>query len=195
MYQAQEALHSFLRNLPNRWAARFLRIFIFPRGRTYSAPSDELVHKVVELATTPGEARERLSQQAYTTIEPGNPIGLLEEALQLSIELAPLERRLRQAYKEGLIRSEYLGEQIDEAARAEVINKDEAAKLRDYHEKVFSLLAVDDFAPEDLRRTAGGQADEPAPGPAKKAAKRKQAPRKKVSGKKKVSRKKKSAAE
>jgi acyl-CoA dehydrogenase len=195
MYQAQEALHSFLRNLPNRWAARFLRIFIFPRGRTYSAPSDELVHKVVELATTPGEARERLSQQAYTTNEPGNPVGLLEEALQLSIELAPLERRLRQAHKEGLIASEYLGQQIDEAARAEVINKDEAEKLRDYHEKVSSLLAVDDFAPEDLRRTAGGQADEPASKPAKKAAKHKQAPRKKVSGKKKVSRKKKSEAE
>ena len=172
-----------------------LRIFIFPRGRTYSAPSDELVHKVVELATTPGEARERLSQQAYTTNEPGNPIGLLEEALQLSIELAPLERRLRQAYREGLIGSEYLGQQIDEAARAEVVNKDEASRLRDYHEKVFSLLAVDDFAPEDLRRTAGRPADEPAPKPAKKAAKRKQAPRKKVSGKKKVSRKENSEAE
>jgi acyl-CoA dehydrogenase len=195
MYQAQEALHSFLRNLPNRWAARFLRMFIFPRGRTYSAPSDDLVHKVVELVTTPGEARERLSEQAYTTIEPGNPVGLLEEALRLSIELAPFERRLRQAHKEGLIRSEYLGRQIDEAATAEVIDKDEAAKLRDYHEKVFALLAVDDFAPEDLRRTAGKQTQQAAPKPAKKAAKRKQAPRQKVARKKKVSRKKKSAAE
>ena len=195
MYQAQEALHSFLRNLPNRWAARFLRIFIFPRGRTYSAPSDDLVHKVVDLVTAPGEARERLSEQAYTTVEPGNPVGLLEEALQLSIELAPLERRLRQAYKEGLISSEYLGRQIDEAANAEVIDKDEAAKLRDYHEKVFSLLAVDDFAPEDLRRTSGKEAEQPSPEPAKKAAKRKQAPRQKVSGKKKASRKKKTETE
>jgi acyl-CoA dehydrogenase len=195
MYQAQEALHSFLRNLPNRWAATFLRIFIFPRGRTYSAPSDELVHKVVDLVTTPGETRERLSEQAYTTIEPGNQIGLLEEALQLSIELAPLERRLRQARKEGLIRSEYLGQQIDEAAKAEVINKDEATKLRDFHEKVFSLLAVDDFAPEDLQRVAGKQSDEPSPKPAKKAAKRKQAPRKKVARKSTASREKKSEAE
>jgi acyl-CoA dehydrogenase len=152
MYQAQEALHSFLRNLPNRWVAAFLRIFIFPRGRTYSAPSDELVHKVVELVTTPGEARERLSEQAYTTIEPGNPVGLLEEALQLGIELAPLERRLRQARKEGLIGAEYLGQQIEEAANAEVIDKEEAAKLQDYHDKVFGLLAVDDFAPEESRK-------------------------------------------
>ena len=194
MYQAQEALHSFLRNLPNRWAAAFLRIFIFPRGRTYSAPSDELVHKVVALVTTPGEARERLSEQAYTTVEPGNPVGLLEQALQLSIELAPLERRLRQAHKEGLIRAAYLGRQIEEAASAEVIDKDEAAKLRDYHNKVFALLAVDDFAPEDLRRTGGKSAEPASPKPAKKAAKRKQAPRQRVA-KKKVSRKKNSDAE
>jgi acyl-CoA dehydrogenase len=195
MYQAQEALHSFLRNLPNRWVATFLRIFLFPRGRTYSAPSDDLVHKVVDLMTTPGEARERLSEQAYTTVEPGNQIGQLEEALQLSIELAPLERRLRQARKEGLIRSEYLGRQIDEAADAEVINEGEAAKLRDYHDKVFSLLAVDDFAPEDLRRTTGQQADEPSRKPAKKAAKRKAAPRKKVARTKKTSAKKESTTE
>ena len=184
MYRAQEALHAFLRNLPNRWVATLLRIFIFPRGRTYSAPSDELSKKIVELMTTPGEARERLSEQAYTTIEPGNPLGMLEEALGLSIELAPLERRLRQAYKEGLIRSEYLGEQIDEAERAGVINKKEATKLHAYHDKVFALLAVDDFAAEDLARNSTSTATEPTPEPAKKAAKRKQSPRKKVAPRK-----------
>ena len=183
MYRAQDALHAFLRNLPNRWVALFLRAFIFPRGRTYSAPSDELGAKVVELVTTPGEARERLSEQAYTTAEPGNPVGLLEDALRLSIEVAPLEKRLRQANKEGLIKSEYLGTQIDEAASAEVITREEADKLRDYHSKIFALMAVDDFAPEELRRTSA----EPKP---RKAAKRKQAPRKKVSKKKSASRKK-----
>jgi acyl-CoA dehydrogenase len=187
MYQAQEALHGFLRNLPNRWAALFLRIFIFPRGRTYSAPSDELCARVVELITTPGEARERLSEIAYTAVEPGNAVGRLEEALALSIELAPLERRLRQAYKESLIRSEYLGNQIDEAAQAEVINKKEAEILRSYYEKITELLAVDDFAPDEIGR--GSARPDPPAQPVRKAAKRKQAPRKKVAGKK-VSRKK-----
>lgn len=189
MYHAQESLHAFLRNLPNRWAAAMLRIFIFPRGRTYSAPSDELVKKVVKLVTTPGEARERLSEQAYTTLEPGNPVGLLEEALQLSIELAPLERRLRQARKEGLIHAEYLGQQIGEAAEAEVIGKKEAAELQTYHDKVSALLAVDDFAPEEMSRKTAEPAPDPTPRPAKKAAKRKQAPRKKVARKKTGSKK------
>jgi acyl-CoA dehydrogenase len=153
MYEAQESLHAFLRNLPNRWAAAFLRIFIFPRGRTYSAPSDDIARKVVQLVTVPGEARERLSQQAYTTLEPGNPLGLLQEALELSQKLAPLERRLKQARKEGLIRSEYLAAQITEAERAGVISGEEANALRDYDRKVGELLSVDDFAAHELARS------------------------------------------
>jgi acyl-CoA dehydrogenase len=153
MYQAQESLHAFLRNLPNRWAAGLLRIFVFPRGRTYSAPSDELTHKIVALMTTPGEARERLSEQAYTTLESGNPLGLLQEALELAVDATPLERRLRQAQKDGDLNSDYLGEQIEEAQREGLISKDEAAQLRVYHEKVRALLAVDDFAADELGRS------------------------------------------
>jgi acyl-CoA dehydrogenase len=154
MYQAQESLHAFLRNLPNRWAAAILRVFIFPRGRTYSAPSDDIAHKVVKLITTTGEARERLSQQAYTTIEPGNPLGLLQEALLLSEQVAPLEKRLRQAQKDGSIKAEYLGEQIAAASDAGIIDKHEARQLQDYHDKVRGLLAVDDFSAEELVRTS-----------------------------------------
>ncbi len=179
MYQAQEALHAFLRNFPNRFVAGFLRVFIFPRGRTYSAPSDDIGEKIVDLVTTPGEARDRLSELAYTTLEPGNPLGLLEEALKLSIEMAPLEKRLRQANREGLIKSEYLGTQIDEAAKAEVITEAEAEQLRSYHQKVFALLAVDDFSPEELARVPV----EPEAKP-RKAAKSKKAPRKKTAAKK-----------
>ena len=187
MYEAQEALHAFLRNFPNRWVATFLRIFIFPRGRTYSAPSDELGHKVVELMTRSGEARERLSQQAYTTLEPGNPLGQLQEALELSEKFAPMERRLRQAQKEGLIQSGSFGSQIDEAKHAGVIGKAEAAALHEYHDKVTALLAVDDFAPEELGRTISSEAvaprviaDESPQRDAKKKARKKAVPRKKT---------------
>ena len=190
MYQAQEALHAFLRNLPNRWAAAFLRVFIFPRGRTYSAPSDEIAGKVVELMTSTGEARERLSGQAYTTLEPGNPLGLLQEALELSEVVAPLERRLRQALKEGLIHSEYLGDQIGEAEHAGVISKAEASELRSYHEKVASLLAVDDFAPGDLIRTANDATTAPITAPVKKTTPAKKTATGKKTSKKKASKKK-----
>jgi len=163
------------------WSVRTLmyqaQVFIFPRGRTYSAPSDEISGKVAKLITTPGESRERLSQLAYTTLEPGNPLGLLQEALELAKEYEPIERRLRQARKEGLLSSNYLGEQIPEAEKAQVISKAEARNMRAYHEKVLALLDVDDFAPEELISTK-------VPG---KPAKKKAASRKKT--KKKVAKK------
>ncbi len=191
MYQAQEALHAFLRNFPNRWVAAMLRFFIFPRGRTYSAPSDEISRKVVELITTPGESRERLSQLAYTTLEPGNPLGLLQEALELTIEYEPIERRLRQARKEGLLSSDYLGDQIGEAEKAQVISKAEARNMRAYHEKVQTLLAVDDFAPEELsRKTTAAPQPVVAKTRKKKTAKKvaaKKATRKKAGARKKKS--------
>jgi acyl-CoA dehydrogenase len=185
MYSAQEALHSFLRNFPNPFVATFLRVCIFPRGRMYSAPSDALGQRIVDLVTKPGEARERLSEFAYTTNEPGNPLGQLEEALRLSIELEPLERRLRQAKKEGLIKADYLGEQIEAALSAEVIAANEAERLRDYHAKVSALMAVDDFDPSELGRRQS------APKKPQKAAKRKTAPRKKTAARKKTTTRKK----
>jgi acyl-CoA dehydrogenase len=152
MYNAQEQLHSFLLNFPNRPVAFILRRVIFPRGRTYFPPADELGQKIVASITKTGETRERLSEQAFTTLLPNNPLGLLQEALQLSEKLAPLEQKLRQAHKEGLLRSEYLGFQIAEAKAAEVISATEARELSEYHEKLSALLAVDDFAADEIGR-------------------------------------------
>jgi acyl-CoA dehydrogenase len=153
MYNAQEQLHSFLLNFPNRPVAFILRRIIFPRGRTYFPPADKLGQKIVASITRTGETRDRLSEQAFTTLLPNNPLGLLQEALQLSEKLAPLEQKLRQAHKEGLIQSEYLGFQIAEAEAAEVISASEARELSEYHEKLSALLAVDDFAPDEIGRS------------------------------------------
>jgi acyl-CoA dehydrogenase len=188
MYHAQEQLHSFLQNFPNRPVALLLRIFIFPRGRTYSAPSDDLGHKIVDLMTRSGEARDRLSREAYTTTEPGNPLGLLQEALLLSEEMAPLENKVRQAHKDGLIPSSYLGQQIDEAEGAEIISKAEAGRMRDFHQKVLDLMAVDDFAPEDFGRS--GAVEKPASvAPKAPPAKAKQKTKKNLASKKTASKK------
>ncbi len=192
MYQAQEALHAFLINFPNRWVATLLRLFMFPRGRTYSPPSDEISARVVELVTTPGESRERLSELAYTTLEPGNPLGLLQEALELSREYRPLERRLRQARKEGLIHADYLGQQIDEALKAQVISQAEARSLREFDEKVLALLSVDDFTSDELARVPAELQSPTPPRKAtrKKAARKKPAPTKRAASRKTARKKK-----
>src|SRR6267378_4551565 len=89
LYHAQEQLHGFLRNFPNRLLAGAMMLLILPRGRAYSAPGDRLGRKVAGLVTSPTEARERLCQYIYWTLEPANPLGLLQEALLLAVQLEP----------------------------------------------------------------------------------------------------------
>ncbi|MEM7277873.1 MAG: acyl-CoA dehydrogenase, partial [Pseudomonadota bacterium] len=166
MYQAQEQLHGFLQNLPNRVVATLLRLFIFPRGRTYSAPSDAQGQQLVDLITRPTGARERLAGYAYTTLEPGNPNGLLQEALELAVKVDGIEKKLRAAEKAGKLDDGKRANQIDQAKEAGVISAEEAVQIHSYHEKVMALIAVDDFPADEFLR-------KPAPVRKKAAAKKK----------------------
>jgi len=151
LYRAQEQLHGFLRNFPVRWLSWVLRLVVFPRGRGFSAPRDTLSRRIVEGVITPGEVRDRLCEGVYRTVEPGNPLGLLQEAMELSIETAPLEKKLRKGAKEGVIKALDLPGQLEEAVAAELLTAEEAEKLKRADEKIMEIIHVDDFAPGDLK--------------------------------------------
>ncbi|HEU4616644.1 MAG TPA: acyl-CoA dehydrogenase domain-containing protein, partial [Gammaproteobacteria bacterium] len=153
LYKTQEQLHSFLRNFPNRWIAALLRLAIFPRGRTYSAPSDELGQSIAELVINPTAVRERLADYAYRTQEPTNANGLLQQALEMAERIKPTERKVFDARRAGTIEADDTPGQIDEAERKGVITPEEAASIREFDATVLALTGVDDFAPEELART------------------------------------------
>ena len=150
MYEAQEQLHNFIINMPNKILARFLRLVIFPRGRSYSPPPDGLTTKVARIITSVGESRERLSKTAYTTKGQNNPLGLLQEALELSEETILIEAKLQQAKKDGIITSNYLGHQIEQAELHGVLKIDEIKKMTDLYHMVSEILSVDDFGPNEF---------------------------------------------
>ena len=151
LYQAQEQLHGFLRNFPVRWLAAIMRILIFPRGLTYSAPSDHLNPQIAELVMNPGEARERLCHFVYRTQEPTNHLGLVQQALELAIAAEPLEKKIRvEGVKTGRVQALDLPGQIREALAAGIIGEAEAAQLREYDRKVMEIINVDDFESHEL---------------------------------------------
>jgi acyl-CoA dehydrogenase len=151
LYEAQEQLHGFLRNFPNRWIAGLMRLVIFPRGRTYFAASDRLGRKIVEPLMMPSESRDRLCHGIYRTVEPGNPIGLLQEALELAVRAEPLEKRIRvEGVKTGRVTALDLPGQVEQALALGIIGAADAEFLREYDRKVMDLVNVDDFASEEL---------------------------------------------
>ena len=89
LYQAQEQLHLFLRNFPNRPLATFMRLFIFPRGLTYFPPSDKLGRTIGDLVMNPTATRERLSAHIFKTPGSHNPLAELQEALICASRQSP----------------------------------------------------------------------------------------------------------
>lgn len=151
LYTAQEQLHSFLRNFPNRFLAGCMRVLVFPRGRIYSAPDDRLGHKLAELVTTPSESRNRLCEYVYVSAPGDNPLALLQDVLVLAQQAEPLERKIRvDGVKTGKVTALDTPGQITQALGLGIITDTEAAFLRDYDRKVMDIIHVDDFAMHEL---------------------------------------------
>lgn len=54
--------------------------------------------------------------------------------------------------KDGLIKSDYLGYQIEEAETQKLLTSKEINQLRMLHQKVSDLLSVDDFHTNEIGR-------------------------------------------
>ncbi len=159
MYRAQEQLHDFLRNFPNRFLGGVMRLLIFPGGRAYSAPSDRLGRQLADAVLSATEVRDRLCRFVYRTVEPGNPLGLLEEALVMAETAEPLEKRIRvEGVKTGKITALDMTGQITQARDLGIISETEAAQLREYDRKVLELISVDDFDTHEMAAQAAGDA-------------------------------------
>jgi acyl-CoA dehydrogenase len=151
LYFAQEQLHGFLRNFPNRFLAGLMRVLIFPRGLTYFAASDRLAHQVADLITAPTPTRLRLGLHAYTTLNDRSPLGLLQEVLLLAESAELLEKRVREeGVKTGRVTALDLPGRISEAVAAGILTAAEGAHLAEFDRKVMQIVRVDDFAPHEL---------------------------------------------
>ncbi|MGD8574824.1 MAG: acyl-CoA dehydrogenase [Gammaproteobacteria bacterium] len=180
IYKLQEQLHGLLRNFPNRVVAGVLRMIVFPTGRNYSAPGDRLGHRIADLLSKPTGARLRLSRDIYTS-DHSDPVGIFHEALDLAVRCEPLEKVIHEAVKDGRIKALDTFEQIDAAEKLELVNAEDAGRLRRLEELTREIIRVDDFAADELgthplpeTRTEAGHA--PPKKKKKKAAARKKAP-------------------
>jgi len=151
LYRAQEQLHGFLRNFPNRFVAAALRVCIFPRGRMYSAPSDALAREIAALLTRPTDTRARLCEGIFAPREPGSVLGQLQAALELAEQVAPLEKKVREAIRSGILPAGDVHERVDQARERGLLSATEADDLQRFDRQVMGLTAVDDFAPGELR--------------------------------------------
>jgi acyl-CoA dehydrogenase len=148
LYHLQQAFDGLLNNFPNRLAAWVLRALIFPLGKTYSPPSDDLGHMVAMLMLEPGDARDRLTAGIYIPSSSNEPIGILERALRCATQCEITESKVRAAVKSGLISAQG-DEKITKALERGIITAIEAESLTEMKSLRRQVIMVDDF-PSDF---------------------------------------------
>ncbi|MDE9454251.1 acyl-CoA dehydrogenase FadE [Xenorhabdus bovienii] len=147
LYQAEQALNDLLRNFPNRLVAGLMRVMVFPLGRSHTAPSDKLDHKLAQILQTPSATRSRIGRGQYLTPSEHNPHGLLEEALHDIIAAEPIHARLSREAGKNLSFTRL--DQLAERALADhKITQEEADILKRAENSRLRSINVDEFEPD-----------------------------------------------
>src|SRR6266540_1556639 len=148
MFKAQTALEGVISNFPNRLIAMVMRRTVFPLGRPYVIPSDNLGHDVAKLLIEPSATRDRLTAGMYLSQTEADVVGAIESAVEATLAAEPIEARIREAQKAGRF-SVKLGEDRAAAAQAaSVITADEFAIVCRAQKLTDQVIRVDDFAPD-----------------------------------------------
>jgi acyl-CoA dehydrogenase len=156
--RASDALHGVLANYPSKLVGFVLRAVIFPLGRRFAPPSDALGHEVARLLIAPSAARDRLCAGAYLPKAEGEPLAVLEAALDAAIKAEAVEAKIRAAQKSGAIRGKGPEELAQAALAANVIGAEDMSLLKRATQLRDEVIRVDHF-PQDLGR---GEALRPA---------------------------------
>jgi acyl-CoA dehydrogenase len=157
--RAEDAFYGLFQNLPGRIVPALLRIVIFPWGRGFRGPSDEVGSQVCNVVLNPGPARDRLTSGMFLSPEDEGPIATLEAALVAAIEAEPLEHKLRAAAK-GAFAPGALDDDITLAVAQGILTRTEAEIVERARALRRKAIMVDDF-PQDLGKTEIYQTTEP----------------------------------
>ena len=146
LYQVQLALHGILRNFPIAAVGIVARVLVFPLGRRYELPRDDLGHEVAETISRPGAARDRLTEGIYANSDPDDVTGRMDDALDKYVEAEPILRQLRKS-GERMPERVILDEWLSGLVEAGVVSGDDARVVLASHEATNRVIQVNDFEP------------------------------------------------
>jgi acyl-CoA dehydrogenase len=160
LYRFDQALLGTLRNFPVRWSAWLMRPLVLPFGARQPA-SDYAGKEIVRAALQPGEFRDRLTRDIFTTDDPSDRMGLLEYTLLRTVACEEADKKLERAIRKGDVRRFHNNDWIAEAEAKGVLTHEEAGDLAELRDLVARVIAVDEFDAAAVARKVPGAATEP----------------------------------
>ncbi|MDT4795195.1 Acyl-coenzyme A dehydrogenase [compost metagenome] len=155
--KAEQALDGLLDNFPNTLVGGLLRVLVFPLGRRHPGPSDRLDAEVAGvIGRDRGDpALEELLAGCYRPQSASDPVGALQQAIDLSTASQAAQKKLQQALKSGQLRPAPGESEIAAALAAGLLEDGEAQQLQAAEAARRQVIDVDDFAKEDLELSGG----------------------------------------
>jgi acyl-CoA dehydrogenase len=145
------AMRGVLDNFPVRWAAWIMGPLVLPFGVRRGA-SDKQGKAIVRQALEPGDFRDRLTRDIYMPGNVDDAVGLLEAALEKTVANEEAGKKLERAIRKGEVQRFHDRDWIKQAEEKGVLTAGEARELSELRDLVARVIAVDDFAPEDIAR-------------------------------------------
>jgi acyl-CoA dehydrogenase len=151
LYRFENALAGAIENFPNSGVRVFLKACVFPLGRAYKPASDRLGSLVARMASEPGPLRDRLTRHMYVSKDERDPTGVLEVALAKVVAAEGIEKKLEKAIRAGTVQRYHDRDWFAQAVDKGVLTAAEADQLREVEALTARVIAVDHFAPEEVR--------------------------------------------
>ncbi|RKF18032.1 acyl-CoA dehydrogenase [Alginatibacterium sediminis] len=148
-FQMQQATDELLRNFPIKIVGKLMRLVIFPLGMSFEKPSDKLDHTLAQILQTPSETRDRLGNLQYLSRDEGNPVGMLEQALDDMLLAEPVYDKLCKAAGKRFVFM-YLDRLAQRGLDNDWITEDEAKILQRAEVGRLRTINVDDFDHDEL---------------------------------------------
>lgn len=146
------ALEGIVRNFPHPWLRYKLRGAIFPFGNHFAPPKDALTFQLAEWIQIPSSSRDQLIADAYLEPTLFNWVGKMQDVLVRQDKLALLESQLKRFIKQHKLGKESYQAQLNAAVAESWLTEDEALQLKQLEQDRQQIIAVDDFAAEELTR-------------------------------------------
>ncbi|MDP3814035.1 acyl-CoA dehydrogenase [Pseudomonas sp.] len=155
--QAEQALDKLLDNFPSKPLGCALRVLVLPFGRRHKGPSDKLDAEVAAIIgrNSGDPALEELLTGCYRPQTEQDPVGALQQAMDLLHSVQPLQKKLHQAVKDGQVQERPGQSLIEAALAAGILSSAEAHSLQQAEAARRLVINVDDFAKEELTLSPG----------------------------------------
>jgi len=152
LFQTQVALDQILRNFPSTTVGLLLRGIVFPLGRRFRTPNDNLTQACARILMSESEARDRLTEGVYLSDDPEDVTGSIEFAMKAVIAATPAERKVKESGRKIPYDTDY-PTWLQQLTADDVITAEEAELLQTSAVATKRVIDVDDF-PNDVLQSA-----------------------------------------